>query len=62
MDNITESLLIGFDNSNGIDNAVLIVGRQPLGHVPQIINAFKGEEAIDIYKKLTTKKEAPESK
>lgn len=62
MDNITESLIIGFDNTNGRDNTVLIVGRKTAGEVTQIINAFQSEEAIDIYKKLITKKEVPESK
>ena len=60
MNNITESLIVGFDNSNGKDNTVLIVGRKKTGDVVQIVNAFRGEEAIDIYMKLITNK-APES-
>lgn len=53
---ITESLLVGFDSSNGIDKAVLIVGKKTSGEVPEIINAFQGKEAIDIYNKLITQK------
>lgn len=40
------------------DHGVLIVGRQNLktGSL-DIINAFQGEEAMDLYTKLTTKPE-----
>lgn len=54
MENITTSLLIGFDKSND-DKAVLIVGRKKKGQAVEIINAFEGEAAIDIYNMLTTK-------
>jgi hypothetical protein len=37
----------------GEDTGVLIVGRQKNGKV-DVINAFQGQEAIDIYKKLIT--------
>ena len=51
---INESLIIGVDFSNR-DDGVLIVGRQNNGEVT-IINAFRGKEAFDIYKKLITVK------
>ena len=50
----TDSLIIGYDvttNPDG-DNTVLIVGKKK-GKTVEIINAFHGEEAIDIWKKLT---------
>lgn len=50
------SLLIGYDNTNGLDNTVLIVGQKGVGEVVTIVNAFQGEEAEELYKKLTTKK------
>ncbi len=56
---VNESLLVGVDFTNGEDVGVLLVGRQENG-VVKIINAFQGQEAIDIYKKLINvkKKEA----
>lgn len=53
---VCESLLIGFDSTNGKDNTVLIVGRKTPGEIVEVVNAFQGEEAIELYKKLTTKK------
>ena len=49
------SLLIGADFSKGEDVGVLIVGERVNGNT-QIINAFQGQEAIDIYKKLVGEK------
>lgn len=50
MQNITESLLIGFDYSNEKDNTVLIVGkRNPDKQQIEIINAFQGDEARNCY-------------
>lgn len=54
--NKSESLIIGYDESNGRDNTVLIVGRKKKGQVVEVINAFQGEEAYWMYQKLTTKK------
>ena len=50
---LTDSLLVGFDISSGKDNAVLIVGKKNPNQSVDIINAFQGEEAKDLYKKLT---------
>lgn len=52
---ITESLLIGFDSTNGEDNTVLIVSRKRPNESVEIINAFQGEEAEELYKKLVEK-------
>ena len=49
---VNESLIIGVDFTGNQDASVLIVGRQKSG-VMSIVNAFKGKEAEDIYKKLT---------
>lgn len=53
---MADSLLIGFDSTNGKDISVLIVGRKTPGEVVEIINAFQGEEANELYKRLITKK------
>lgn len=53
---MADSLLIGFDSTNGKDISVLIVGRKTPGEVVEIINAFQGEEANELYRRLITKK------
>lgn len=53
---LTETILVGIDISSD-DQAVLIVGRKKPNDVMEVINAFQGEEAIELYKKLTVKKE-----
>lgn len=46
--------LVSFDFSNGRDHDVVIVGEKQRGKEVQIINAFRGKEAREIYEKLTT--------
>lgn len=54
MENKSDTFLVSFDYSHG-NIPVLIVGRKDKGGL-NIINAFKGEEAKELYQKLTTKK------
>lgn len=49
----TDCILVSFDSSGGKDKEILIVGRKTSGEVVNIVNAFHGEEAIELYKKLT---------
>jgi hypothetical protein len=53
---ITECILVSYDNTNGKDNSVLLVGRKHSNKPVEIINAFQNKEADDLWKKLTTKK------
>lgn len=57
-----DSLLIGIDISNGNDTGVLIVGRKRMNQSVEIINAFQGEEAKELYKKLITPKKDGDKK
>lgn len=57
MKNVCKSIIVGVDFTHGKDVGVLIVGEQVDGKV-NIINAFQGEEAYNLYKKLITKKSA----
>lgn len=50
----SDVLLVSFDHTHG-DIPVLVVGRKDKGGL-DIINAFKGEEAKELYQKLTAKK------
>ena len=50
----SDTILVSFDYTHG-DVPVLIVGRKKKGEI-EVINAFKDEEAKELYQKLTTKK------
>jgi len=54
---IVDTILIGANFEHGIETGVLIVGRKMNGQQMDVINAFQGQEAMDIYNKLTTKKD-----
>lgn len=53
--NKSDTFLVSFDYTHG-DIPVLIVGRRGTEKEIDIINAFQGDEARELYKKLTTKK------
>lgn len=50
MKKTSDALIIGFDSSAGKDGTVLIVGRKKPREAVDIINAFDGEEALELYK------------
>lgn len=54
MENKADTFLVSFDYKHG-NIPVLIVARKGNGEI-DIINAFKGEEAKELYRKLTAKK------
>lgn len=56
MDNANGALIVSWDFSNGDDSAFMLVGHKKPGEDVKVINVFQGQEALDIYKKLTTKK------
>lgn len=56
MKSITGTLLVSIDLSASENNAVLIVGRKKPNQSVEIVNVFDGEEAVALYKKLTTVK------
>lgn len=56
MKSLTDTLLVSIDLSASENNAVLIVGRKKPNQSVEIVNAFDGEEAVALYKKLTTVK------
>lgn len=56
----TDCVLVAFDPSNGIDNCVLIVGRRGARGGTNVINAFQGPEAKELYDRLVTRKEKEE--
>ena len=56
MTNLSDTLLVSISFSDK-DTGVLIVGRKRQNQSIEIINAFQGDEALELYKKLVTKKE-----
>lgn len=52
-----DTFLISVDFANKDDTGVLIVGRKRMNQSVEVINAFQGEEAKELYKKLITKKD-----
>lgn len=53
---LSGSVIVSWDFTNGTDKAIVLVGEKKLGRPVNIINAFQGKEAEDIYKKLTANK------
>lgn len=51
----TDSVIVSWDLSRGKDESILLVGKQVDGRV-EIVNAFQGEEAYELYRKLTVQK------
>lgn len=49
------SIIVSADFSKGDEKAVLIVGEQNKGKV-DVVNAFQGTEAIELWQKLVTQK------
>ena len=55
MKHLTDAVICSIDFEE--DHRVLIVGRQNQKGGIDIVNAFQGEEAMELYTKLTTKPE-----
>lgn len=53
---MTDSLIVSVSFTGGDDTGVLLVGRKANGAEVEIVNAFQGKEAEELYKKLITKK------
>lgn len=51
-----DSVIVSWDFSSGEDDGLLIVGKKTLNDGAEIINAFQGKEAEEIFLKLVTKR------
>ena len=54
---MARAVVVSYEGAYGLDTSVLIVGEKQPGDATKIINAFQGEEATELWKKLTVKKE-----
>ena len=52
---MVDSILVSVDFSNKNDTGVMVVGRKRMNQSVEIINAFQGDEARELYEKLVTK-------
>ena len=57
---MAESILVSYESSNGEDTAILLVGKKKPKKDVEIINAFKGKAAVDLWEQLTVQKKIPE--
>ncbi len=60
MTNTNGAYIVSWDFSHGKDTDVLIVGKQEKGKM-EIVNAFQGKDARDIYERLSTRKKKKET-
>lgn len=56
MENTHGAFIVSWDFSHSDDKHILLVGRKTPKQDVEVINAFQGKEAHDIYEKLTTVK------
>lgn len=54
---VNECLLVSVDFTRGRDVGIMVVGRKGSKTDVEVINAFQGEEAYQLYQKLITKQE-----
>lgn len=50
------SMIISFDDQSN-DEAIMIVGTKRMNQSVEIVNAFQGDEAVELYKRLTARKD-----
>ena len=50
-------ILVSYEPTDNVDTSVLIVGKKTAKKDVDIIDAFQGTEAIELWNKLTMKKE-----
>ena len=50
-------ILVSYEPTNGADTSILIVGKKTAKKDVDIINAFQGAEATELWNKLITRKD-----
>lgn len=60
---MVESVIVSvnFPDDGGEYTGILLVGKPKPGHASEIINAFEGKAARELYQKLTKRKVVPEA-
>lgn len=50
---MAESCIVSFEPTENKDTAVLVVGKRVANGVTMVVNAFQGNEAIELWNKIT---------
>lgn len=53
---LLDTILVSISKEKETDDPVLIVGRKNMNNPVEIVNAFQGDEAMELYNRLVTKK------
>ena len=55
---LSDTVLVSFDRESPASDPILIVGRKRKNQSVEIINAFQGDEAVELYNRLITVKKS----
>lgn len=55
---LSDTVLVNFSRESPTSDPILIVGRKRKNQSVEIINAFQGDEAVELYNRLTTVKKS----
>ena len=58
MPRLSDTVLVSFDGESPASDPVLIVGRKRKNQSVDIINAFQGDDAVELYNRLITVKKS----
>ena len=58
MPRLSDTVLVSFDRESPASDPVLIVGRKRKNQSVDIINAFQGDDAVELYNRLITVKKS----
>ena len=58
MPRLSDTVLVSFNRESPTSDSILIVGRKRKNQSVEIINAFQGDEAVELYNRLTTVKKS----
>ena len=58
MPRLSDTVLVSFNRESPTSDPILIVGRKRKNQSVEIINAFQGDEAVELYNRLITVKKS----
>lgn len=53
---MAQSIIVSYDDTHGRDETILVVGEKKPKNAVEVINAYQGAEAEELWKKLTVQK------
>ena len=58
MPRLSDTVLVSFNRESPTSDPILIIGRKRKNQSVEIINAFQGDEAVELYNRLITVKKS----